>query len=59
MVSIKPFGAFVKIDGFRLQGLVHISQLADRRVEDVEEVVACDDEVCVLFFCVLFVLFYL
>jgi polyribonucleotide nucleotidyltransferase len=35
-----PFGAFVALDGFvrKTEGLIHVSQLADRRVETVEEV---------------------
>jgi len=39
VVAVKPFGAFVQIDGFRKHGLVHISQLAPQRVEAVEDVV--------------------
>ena len=46
VLSVKPFGAFAGIDGFRKDGLVHISQLAARRVESVEEVVQQGDEVC-------------
>ena len=45
MVTIKPFGAFAEIDGFTSHGLVHISQLAPRRVETVEDVVAVGDAV--------------
>lgn len=42
--SIRPFGAFVKFnDG--LNGLVHISQLANKRVEKPEDVVAVGDTV--------------
>ncbi len=38
IVSITPFGAFAQIiDG--VDGLIHISQLADKRVDDVKEVV--------------------
>ena len=48
VVSVKPFGAFVAIEGFRTHGLVHISQLAARRVETVGEVVSEGDEVRVL-----------
>eukprot|EP00965_Chrysotila_dentata_P121339 4011658-Pleurochrysis_carterae.AAC.1 len=47
VVSTKPFGAFVAIDGYREHGLVHISQLAPRRVELVEDVVERGDEVYV------------
>ena len=45
MLTIKPFGAFAEIDGFASHGLVHISQLAPRRVETVEEVVNVGDTV--------------
>ena len=48
VVSCRPFGAFVALEGFRPQGLVHISQLADQRVQTVDEVVREDDEVRVL-----------
>lgn len=41
-----PFGAFVEILPGR-EGLVHISQLADRRVEKTEDVVRVGDEVIV------------
>jgi len=45
VVSIKPFGAFVQLDGFRKQGLVHISQLAPQRVDAVEDIVRMSDRV--------------
>ena len=45
--TIKPFGAFVAIDGFREHGLVHISALAPQRVEAVEDVAKVGDEVWV------------
>lgn len=46
IVSITSFGAFAQIiDG--VDGLIHISQLADRRVENVKDVVAVGDEVTV------------
>ncbi|MBQ5316016.1 MAG: bifunctional 4-hydroxy-3-methylbut-2-enyl diphosphate reductase/30S ribosomal protein S1 [Oscillospiraceae bacterium] len=44
VVSITPFGAFVRIMP-GIDGLVHISQLADRKVSDVKEVVSVGDEV--------------
>ena len=44
VVSITPFGAFVRIMP-GIDGLVHISQLADRKVGDVKEVVNIGDEV--------------
>lgn len=44
IVSITAFGAFAQIiDG--VDGLIHISQLADRRVENVKDVVTVGDEV--------------
>ncbi len=45
--TIQPFGAFVEILPGR-DGLVHISELADHRVEKVEDVVHVGDEVEVL-----------
>jgi len=45
VVSIKPFGAFVQVDGYKRQGLVHISQLAAQHVEAVEDVVRQGDRV--------------
>ncbi|KAL1522280.1 hypothetical protein AB1Y20_017274 [Prymnesium parvum] len=47
VVATKPFGAFCELQGERTQGLVHISQLAPRRVEAVEDVVQQGDEVWV------------
>jgi len=46
-VSVKPFGAFVQIAGSSKDMLVHISQLANRRVETVEEVANVGDVVWV------------
>ncbi|MCC8110133.1 MAG: bifunctional 4-hydroxy-3-methylbut-2-enyl diphosphate reductase/30S ribosomal protein S1 [Ruminococcus sp.] len=44
VVSITPFGAFAQVtDG--VDGLIHISQLADRRVENVKDVVSVGDTV--------------
>jgi len=43
VVSIKDFGAFVDLGG--VQGLVHISELARRRVERTEDVVQPGDDV--------------
>ena len=48
VVSVKPFGAFVDLEGFEKNGLVHISQLAFRRVNAVEEVLKEGDEIKVL-----------
>ncbi|MDD4801756.1 MAG: bifunctional 4-hydroxy-3-methylbut-2-enyl diphosphate reductase/30S ribosomal protein S1 [Syntrophomonas sp.] len=44
VVRIAPFGAFVEIEP-GVDGLVHISQLANRRVEKPQDVVAIDQEV--------------
>lgn len=44
IVKIKPFGAIVSIaDG--AQGLVHISQISDKFVQDINDVVAVGDAV--------------
>jgi polyribonucleotide nucleotidyltransferase len=45
--DIKPFGAFVEILPGK-DGLVHISEIADQRVERVEDVLHVGDEVSVL-----------
>jgi predicted RNA-binding protein with RPS1 domain len=47
VAKIESFGAFVALPNFRRQGLVHISQLAGRRVETVDEVVSAGDAVYV------------
>lgn len=44
-MSIRPFGAFIALDGYLKHGLVHISQLAKQRVERVEDVVKDGDAV--------------
>ncbi|HCF50135.1 MAG TPA: 4-hydroxy-3-methylbut-2-enyl diphosphate reductase [Syntrophomonas sp.] len=46
VVRIAPFGAFVELDP-GVDGLVHISQLADYRVEKPEDVVKAGDRVMV------------
>jgi polyribonucleotide nucleotidyltransferase len=46
VVSIMPFGAFVEIFPGK-DGLVHISQLDEKRVEKVEDVVNLGDEIWV------------
>ena len=48
VVGIKPFGAFVELDGCSTHALVHISQVAPRRIDTVEEVVSVGDVVYVL-----------
>jgi polyribonucleotide nucleotidyltransferase len=47
VVRIEPFGAFVEIMPGN-DGLVHISQLSDQRVERVEDVVQMGDEILVM-----------
>jgi polyribonucleotide nucleotidyltransferase len=46
VVRIMPFGAFVEVMPNQ-DGLVHISQLSDHRVEKVEDVVNLDDQIVV------------
>lgn len=46
VVRIMAFGAFCELPGGK-DGLVHISQLSDKRVAKVEDVVKIDDEVIV------------
>ncbi|MBX0327683.1 polyribonucleotide nucleotidyltransferase, partial [Oscillochloris sp. ZM17-4] len=47
VVSIKPFGAFVNILPGK-DGMVHISELAETRVESVEDVLQLGDEINVM-----------
>lgn len=44
---IAKFGAFATLENVPLDGLIHISELAERRVERVESVVKIGDEVTV------------
>ena len=44
VVRILQFGAFVEI-GFNKEGMIHISKLADKKVEKVEDVVNLGDRV--------------
>ncbi|HOF94820.1 MAG TPA: S1 RNA-binding domain-containing protein, partial [Clostridia bacterium] len=46
VVNLKPFGAFVNLTPGK-DGLVHISRLANKRVEKVEDVVNLGDEILV------------
>ena len=48
VVKIMEFGAFVNFYGTR-EGLVHVSEISDERVENVSDVLAEGDEVKVLF----------
>jgi small subunit ribosomal protein S1 len=46
VTKLVPFGAFIRVhEG--IEGLVHISELAERHVEIPEQVVAVDDELFV------------
>ena len=47
VVSIQSFGAFVQLDGISTHALVHISQIAPRRIETVDEVVSVGQRVYV------------
>jgi polyribonucleotide nucleotidyltransferase len=47
VVSIKPFGAFVNILPGK-DGMVHISELAEGRVNKVEDILQLDDEINVI-----------
>jgi polyribonucleotide nucleotidyltransferase len=47
VVSIKPFGAFVNILPGK-DGMVHVSELAETRVENVEDVLQIGDEINVM-----------
>jgi predicted RNA-binding protein with RPS1 domain len=42
--SMQSYGCFVEIPGFRKHGLVHISQMADRRVEECSDVLGKNAE---------------
>ncbi|KAL0962078.1 hypothetical protein UPYG_G00335400 [Umbra pygmaea] len=45
VASVQTYGAFIKIPGYRKQGLVHISELSACRVENVSEVVDVGEQV--------------
>ena len=47
VTRLEPYGCFVQLTSFRARGLVHKSQLASYRVENVEDAVAVDDSVYV------------
>ncbi len=47
VVSIKPFGAFINILPGK-DGMVHVSELAETRVENVEDVIQIGDEINVM-----------
>lgn len=44
VTGIKPFGAFVQLPGGKT-GLVHISEVADKYVEDINEHLKVGDEI--------------
>jgi predicted RNA-binding protein with RPS1 domain len=46
--GIRPFGAFVKLNGTSTSGLLHISQISNQRVEVVEDVFEVGEEIKVL-----------
>lgn len=46
-LKLETFGAFVRLDGYRKNGLVHCSQMAPYRVEDVSDVCRLGDTVWV------------
>ena len=46
VTKLVPFGAFVRVEE-GIEGLVHISELADRHVEIPEQVVQVGDEIFV------------
>eukprot|EP00051_Salpingoeca_urceolata_P011179 m.138084 g.138084 ORF g.138084 m.138084 type:complete len:191 (+) comp17017_c1_seq2:97-669(+) len=45
--NVLQFGGFVEMEGIRKQGLVHVSQLSNHRVEDANSVLATGDTVYV------------
>ena len=45
ITKLMPFGAFVRVDG--LEGLVHVSELADRHVDSPDQVVRAGTDVLV------------
>lgn len=51
MERTTTFGCFVKLLGFEKDGLVHISQLANSRVENVDDVVSQGDKLFVKVYC--------
>ena len=46
VIKIKPFGAIILLPG-NVQGLVHISQIANGFIQSVEDILNVDDEVLV------------
>lgn len=46
VLKIKPFGAIVSIPG-GVPGLVHISQITNAFIENIEDILSIDDEVVV------------
>lgn len=46
VTKLMPFGAFVKIHG-DIEGLVHISEMAEQRINKPEEVVSIGQEIVV------------
>ena len=47
VTKVEAYGCFVAMDGYRKHGLVHVSQLADFKVDSTDDFVAVGDEVWV------------
>ncbi|EEC45275.1 predicted protein [Phaeodactylum tricornutum CCAP 1055/1] len=47
IVRIEPYGAFVQLEECRARGLLHISQIANMRLEKVEDALSMNDRVWV------------
>ena len=45
--KVENYGCFVELSGYKQQGLVHISQIAKDKVDDINEVVSINQEVYV------------
>lgn len=45
VVSVAKYGAFVKVEGYRKQGLVHVSEMSACRVENPAEIVDVGEQV--------------
>jgi len=47
VASIKEFGAFVQLDGFRTQGLLHRSHISKEPIQSIENVISRDERLWV------------
>uniref|UniRef100_A0A8C5G868 Zinc finger CCHC domain-containing protein 17 n=1 Tax=Gouania willdenowi TaxID=441366 RepID=A0A8C5G868_GOUWI len=45
VVSVQTYGAFVRLPGYRKQGLVHVSEMSASRVESASEIVDMGEQV--------------